>query len=143
MRDAILLKASSLTTQEYAAVKDHPVRADRILQHLKYLDVARVIIRSHHERYDGNGYPDGLAGEEIPIGARILAIVDSYDAMTSARPYRKMISRDKALAEIAANAATQFDPRLAALFITIVKPGAIAPQTLSAQVNFRPEGGLA
>jgi len=141
--DAILLKASSLTTQEYAAVKDHPVRADRILQHLKYLDVARVIIRSHHERYDGNGYPDGLAGEEIPIGARILAIVDSYDAMTSARPYRKMISRDKALAEIAANAATQFDPRLAALFITIVEPGAVAPQTLSAQVNFRPEGGLA
>ena len=79
-----------------------------------------MIIRSHHERYDGQGYPDGLAGEEIPLGARILALVDSYDAMTSARPYRSAIGHDEALQEIAGNAGTQFDPGLIAAFLKVV-----------------------
>jgi len=124
--DAILLKAGALTDQEFAAVKDHPARADRILQHLKYLDNARTIVRSHHERYDGQGYPDGLAGDDIPIGARILAIADTYDAITSNRPYRHAMSGSLALAEIAAQATRQFDPRLVAAFLSVMESGGSA-----------------
>jgi response regulator RpfG family c-di-GMP phosphodiesterase len=119
--DAILLKAAPLSAHEYAVMKAHTTRADRILQHLKYLGAARIIIRSHHERYDGKGYPDGLAREEIPIGARILAIADSYDAMTSARPYRGAMDPRNALAEIEKNAETQFDPQLAATFLKYMR----------------------
>jgi HD-GYP domain-containing protein (c-di-GMP phosphodiesterase class II) len=120
--DAILLKSDSLTKEEYIVVKEHPIRADKILQHLEYLDAARMIIRSHHEAYDGSGYPDGLAREEIPLGARILAIADSYDAMTSARPYREASSSREALAEIELHAGRQFDPRLTATFLEIMRP---------------------
>jgi HD-GYP domain-containing protein (c-di-GMP phosphodiesterase class II) len=119
--DAILTKAGPLTADEYGVMKEHTTRGDRILQHLKYLDTARMIIRAHHERYDGRGYPDGLAGEEIPLGARIMAIADSYDAMTSARPYRHAMDPQDALAEIEVNAGTQFDPKLVATFLTIMR----------------------
>jgi HD-GYP domain-containing protein (c-di-GMP phosphodiesterase class II) len=119
--DAILLKPGSLTTQERGVMQEHPIRAERILQHLKYLNAARMIVRSHHEAYDGSGYPDGLAREEIPLGARILAIADSYDAMTSVRPYRNAMSPLDAMAAIEANAGKQFDPRLAATFLKIMR----------------------
>jgi len=119
--DAIIAKPGRLTDDEFAVMREHPRRGDKILQHLKFLDHARMIVRSHHERYDGTGYPDGLKGEEIPLGARILAIADSYDAMTSARPYRDAMSADAALAEIQGGAGRQFDPRLAALFTTLLE----------------------
>ncbi|HAU36925.1 MAG TPA: hypothetical protein DCX07_04325, partial [Phycisphaerales bacterium] len=119
--DAIIAKPGRLTGDEFAIMQEHPRRGDKILQHLKFLDHARMIVRSHHERYDGTGYPDGLKGEEIPLGARILAIADSYDAMTSARPYRDAMSADAALAEIQGGAGRQFDPRLAALFTTLLE----------------------
>ena len=120
--DSILLKAASLTPEEYAIVKEHPIRADKILQHLRYMDAARIIVRCHHEAFNGKGYPDGLAGEEIPLGARILAIVDSYDAMTSARSYRNAMKHEEALSQIEINAGTQFDPRLVAIFLDIIRP---------------------
>ena len=114
--DKIILKPGPLNAQERCSVEEHPERADRILQHLKFLNSVRIIARAHHEKYDGTGYPDGLQGEEIPIGARILAIVDSYDAMTSARPYREAMSLREALTEIENNAGKHFDPKLVGLF---------------------------
>ena len=119
--DAILQKPGPLTAHEYAIMKAHTTRGDRILRHLKYLQAARIIIRSHHERYDGTGYPDGLAGEEIPFGARILAIADSYDAMTSHRPYRAAMDPGEALSRIQAGAGTQFDPQLAQRFLEMMR----------------------
>jgi len=119
--EGILTKPDRLLPSEYAIMKEHPARADSILSHLRFLDSARLIIRSHHERYDGKGYPDGLSGEEIPLGGRILTIVDSYDAMTSTRPYRKAMSPSEAMAEIRAGAGTQFDPRLVVAFVRVME----------------------
>jgi len=82
----------------------------------------KPIIRSHHERWDGNGYPDGLKGEEIPLGARILAIVDAFDAMMSERPYRKSLSLEEVKRELLKNAGKQFDPRLVKIFVNEVLP---------------------
>jgi len=118
--DEIILKPGPLDPQERSAMQEHCARAERILQHLRFLDSVRIIIRGHHERYDGSGYPDGLKGEEIPLGARILAIVDSYDAMTSARPYRQAMSAQDALKEIEANAGKQFDPKLVMVFMELM-----------------------
>jgi HD-GYP domain-containing protein (c-di-GMP phosphodiesterase class II) len=92
-----------------------------MLQHLKFLDSVRMIARAHHERYDGTGYPDGLKGEEIPLGARIIAVADSYDAMTSARPYRHAMTPQKALTEIETSAGKQFDPKIAATFLELME----------------------
>jgi HD-GYP domain-containing protein (c-di-GMP phosphodiesterase class II) len=119
--DAIILKPGRLDADEYAVMKEHPGKASKILQNLRFLGLARMVVRAHHERYDGKGYPDGLTGEEIPLGARILAIADTYDAMTSTRPYRKAMSADDALAEIAVNAGRQFDPALAAQFVMMMR----------------------
>jgi response regulator RpfG family c-di-GMP phosphodiesterase len=121
--ESILRKPGNLNPKEQAVVMEHPARADAILKHLRFLDAARLIIRSHHERFDGKGYPDRLAGEEIPMGARILAVVDSYDAMTSSRPYRRAMTHEQALAQIRAGAGTQFDPALAALFVEMMQTG--------------------
>lgn len=119
--EGILRKPGRLHPSEFAIIKEHPSRADAILSHLRFLDRERLIIRSHHERYDGTGYPDGLTGEEIPPGGRILAIADAYDAMTSTRPYRQAMTAGAALDEIRAGAGTQFDPRLAALFVELME----------------------
>lgn len=119
--EEILRKPGRLTSSDYTIIKEHPGRADTILSHLRFLDSARMIIRSHHERYDGRGYPDGLTGEEIPLSGRILAIVDSYDAMTSTRSYRNAMPPAAALAEIRAGAGTQFEPRLAAVFVEMME----------------------
>ena len=119
--DAIILKPDKLDSQEYAIMKEHSIRAFKILQNLRFLGHARAIIRAHHERYDGKGYPDGLTAEEIPLGARILAIADTYDAMTSTRPYREAMSQPDALAEIEVNVGRQFDPSLAVAFVTMMR----------------------
>ncbi len=119
--ERILNKPGKLTDWEYAAIKDHPVIGERIIQSLDFLDEVRDIIRHHHERYDGAGYPDNLAGEDIPLLARIMAVADSYDAMTTARPYRAALSRDKAITELKRCADSQFDPRLVAEFLEVLK----------------------
>ena len=99
--DAILLKPGKLTAEEFERVKEHPVVGDRLCGDLRALHRVRSIVRHHHERLDGSGYPDGLAGDEIPLLAQIIGIVDVYDAMTTARPYRAARSSDEALEELA------------------------------------------
>jgi putative nucleotidyltransferase with HDIG domain len=119
--DDIINKPSRLSAKEYSIVKEHPARGDRILQHLRFLDGARKIVRSHHEQFDGKGYPDGLAGTDIPLGARILSIADAYDAMTSTRSYRQALGPLEALAEIEVGSGKQFDPELVKLFLEITR----------------------
>lgn len=113
----IINKPGPLTAGEMALVKEHPKIAERILSHLSYLKSTLTIIRHHHETYDGSGYPDGLSGDAIPVGARILSIVDSYDAMTSSRPHRDALTNAEALEEIRKNAGSLFDPKIVEMFI--------------------------
>lgn len=117
--DAILLKPAALTPEELDIIRQHPVIGENIVEPLHLLPRERAIIRHHHERWDGKGYPSGLAGEAIPLLCRIIALADSYDAIISDRPYRSPRSHDDALAEINAHAGTQFDPQLAQQFIDI------------------------
>ncbi len=108
--DSLLNKPGPLTDREYARVMEHPVIGERILRHLLY-DGHPILraVRSHHEWVDGSGRPDGLVGEEIPLAARLLAVADAFDAMTSARPYRAPLPPAIALAELEKNAGSQFD----------------------------------
>jgi len=119
--ERILNKPGKLTDWEFAAIKDHPVIGERIIQGLDFLDDVRAIIRHHHERWDGAGYPDGVAAEDIPLLARIMAIADSFDAMTTARPYRAALSRQAAIAELVKCAGSQFDPHLVTMFLEVLK----------------------
>ena len=118
--DAILLKPDKLSPEEADIIRQHPVIGDNIVAPLNLLPRERALILHHHERWDGTGYPMGLAGEEIPILSRIIALADSYDAITSDRPYRKCRTHDEALAEIAAHAGSQFDPDLTRQFVEIM-----------------------
>ena len=106
----ILTKSSRLTDEEFERVKQHSIDGPRMLEHVPHLRPSLPLIRSAHERWDGAGYPDGLAGEEIPLGARVIAVCDAYDAMTSDRPYRSAMPRAEALAELRRCAGAQFDP---------------------------------
>ena len=110
IHDRILNKRGKLTEEEFAVIKRHPVIGDRIVQHLGLTPQERAIVRNHHERWDGKGYPDGLEGEEIPLLARILTVADVFDAMTSDRTYRNALSRGITLEVLWKNRATQFDP---------------------------------
>lgn len=106
--DAILRKQGPLTEQEWAVMRQHPMEGDRILRDIPFLLGAREIVRAHHERWDGLGYPLGLRGDEIPFGARLFPVADALDAMTSARPYRPAMGLDEAFAELQRAAGTQF-----------------------------------
>jgi HD-GYP domain-containing protein (c-di-GMP phosphodiesterase class II) len=108
--DAILNKPGELEEGEWELMREHPEHGARILAEVPFLDRALEVVRHHHERWDGNGYPDGLAGDEIPLWARIFAIVDTVDAITSDRPYRPARSLDCAYDELLAGAGRQFDP---------------------------------
>jgi HD-GYP domain-containing protein (c-di-GMP phosphodiesterase class II) len=121
IHDYILLKPGRLTPEEWEEIKLHSLTGERILEPLTFLNGTISIIRSHHERYDGKGYPDGLKGEEIPLGARILAVADSYDAMTSERPYRKALSKEEAKKELIDNKGKQFDPEVVDAFLRYFK----------------------
>jgi putative nucleotidyltransferase with HDIG domain len=110
--DSILKKRGRLTPDEHAAMAEHPARGAEILARVPGLEVVATIVRYHHERWDGAGYPDGLAGTRIPLASRVIAICDSFNAMTSDRPYRRAMSRDDALAELRAHAGWQFDPQI-------------------------------
>jgi HD-GYP domain-containing protein (c-di-GMP phosphodiesterase class II) len=108
-----------LTNAEWVEMRKHPEVGFKILENIPFLRPAAEIVLSHQERWDGNGYPRKLAGEQIPLGARIFTIADTLDAMTSDRPYRKAATFPQAKAEIARCAGTQFDPKCAAAFDTI------------------------
>ncbi|HEY8237808.1 MAG TPA: HD domain-containing phosphohydrolase [Candidatus Limnocylindrales bacterium] len=128
--DAILTKPGPLTRQEWAEMRLHPLIGERICEPLATASQFSSIVRHHHERWDGAGYPDGLRGEKIPTGARIVGLVDAYDAIIHDRPYRAARSIDKALTELRTEAGKQFDPALVALFVPMVEhEGAIELRT--------------
>ena len=117
--DAVLRKPGKLTPREWAEMKLHPEIGHRILSGILFLENSLPIVLAHQERYDGSGYPRGLKGEKIPLGARIFAVVDMLDAMTSDRPYRKALTYRDAREEIIRNAGIQFDPMVVEAFLTI------------------------
>lgn len=119
VNDNILNKATKLSRDEYEQIMKHPSLGAEIISKVDFLKKVSGSIRHHHERYDGKGYPDGLSGDDIPLEACIIAIADAYDAMTADRPYRKALSKEKALEEIENNAGTQFHPELARKFVEI------------------------
>jgi diguanylate cyclase (GGDEF)-like protein len=121
--DAILKKPDKLTDEERAVMETHPVLGEVIVRKAPQLEDTLPGVRHHHERWDGRGYPDGLAGERIPYMARVLALADTYDAMTSDRPYRKGLAVDFALNEIEKGAGSQFDPDLAPAFVAMMRAG--------------------
>ena len=123
VKDWILLKPGALTPEEYEEIKQHPQIGAGIIGQMRFARDVAPIIRGHHERWDGRGYPDGLAGEQIPLGARIIAIVDAYDAMTTDRPYRRAMAPADALAELERTSGAQFDPSLLAIFVDLVRTG--------------------
>ena len=129
--DEILNKAGPLDDAEWERMREHPVIGERILRAIPGLGGVARIVRHEHERYDGGGYPDGLAGEDIPIGARIILACDAYHAMTSDRPYRKAMPHSEAIRELAKGAGTQFDPRVTEVLIGCLygrrQAGAAAP----------------
>jgi anti-anti-sigma factor len=118
--ESILTNPNTLTEAELRELQRHPLIGVSILDKMKFLDKAKLIVRHHHERFDGRGYPDGLAGKDIPLGARILSIANAFDAMTHDRRHRAAPGYAKALEEIRQHAGTQFDPELAQLFLNIL-----------------------
>ncbi len=114
---SILCKPGKLTNEEFEVMKSHPEQGEKMLKDIKKLTLISNWLRTHHEKWDGTGYPNGLKGEEIPLSGRIIALADTYDAMTSDRPYRKALSHETAIDEIKRCAGTQFDPVLAQLFV--------------------------
>lgn len=123
--DAILRKPGRLNAEEYELMKQHTIIGAQILQGIDALVPAIPFVLNHHERWDGKGYPHQLAGEAIPVEGRLLAIVDAFDAMTTARVYRAPMSMDAAIAEIRGCAGTQFDPALVPEFVRLYEDGLI------------------
>lgn len=119
--DAVLNKAEKLNDDEYNYIKRHPEIGVSILKNIDFIKEEIPIILHHHERYDGKGYPAGISKEEIPLGSRIIAVADTYDAMTSDRPYRSGLSNDVAITEIINNQNTQFDKTVVNAFLEIIR----------------------
>jgi HD-GYP domain-containing protein (c-di-GMP phosphodiesterase class II) len=119
--ERILLKKSSLTPREFEHIKKHPQIGADILRSIQALHGIIPLVLSHHERWDGKGYPRGLKKEEIPLGARIVAIADVYQALISDRPYRKALAKEKAVEIIKEGSGTQFDPAIVDLFLEIIE----------------------
>lgn len=115
--EAVIRKTGPLTDDEWEEMRRHPLIGSRIVEPLRVGRLVAPVVRSHHERWDGRGYPDGLRGAAIPFGARVVTIVDAYDAMTHDRPYRPALSEDQAREELRACASQQFDPELIQLFL--------------------------
>jgi putative nucleotidyltransferase with HDIG domain len=131
----LLTKTSRLTNQEYDIVKKHVEMSITIIKHLPSMNHVIPAVIGHHERWDGKGYPRGLKEENIPLAARCLAVIDSFDAMTSSRPYRESLSVSSALIEIENNIGTQFDPIIATLFVKLVRNGTIKVKQVSRQAS--------
>jgi HD-GYP domain-containing protein (c-di-GMP phosphodiesterase class II) len=119
--DNILGKPGKLSEEEFEIIKSHTVRGGQILSNFKSLEDANEGALYHHERYDGRGYPEGKAGEDIPLIARMICVADSFDAMNTNRVYRKMLSKEKIVSEIETNKGKQFDPRFADAMLRLIK----------------------
>jgi cyclic di-GMP phosphodiesterase len=124
--DAILFKPEPLSAEEAALMQRHTVIGADIVADIDFLGSARDVVRSHHERWDGNGYPDGRAGDEIPLAARVFAVADALDAVTTDRPYRPARSLEVAREEITAGSGTQFDPEVVAVFRAVPDEALVA-----------------
>ena len=135
VRGYILNNPNGLTIEEYEEVKKHPAIGENIIQPIELLQPIRPLIRHHHEWYNGKGYPDGLSGENIPLGARILTVADAYDAMRSDRPYRKALSEEKAIQELKDGSGRQFDPQIVEVFLEILKQN-LSEDSLFDQPNY-------
>jgi putative nucleotidyltransferase with HDIG domain len=119
--DSIINKPGPLSPEEWELIKAHPVVGAQIVEKMEFLDDTIDIVRHHHESWDGKGYPDGLKGEDIPLIARIVTVADSFDAMTTDRPYRKALSLDEAVHRLEENSGIQFDARLVKVFVKYVR----------------------
>jgi HD-GYP domain-containing protein (c-di-GMP phosphodiesterase class II) len=126
VKESVLRKPGPLTDAELAEIRTHPVAGARLIEGVDDFRQALPYVLHHHERWDGTGYPDRLAGEKIPIEARLLGVADAFDAMTSVRSYRPALSVDRALAELQRCAGAQFDPELAETFVECWRAGDIA-----------------
>ena len=120
MNLADLIESVGITDEEFEQIKRHPIIGSQILKNIKEMPKLSIGARWHHERYDGTGYPDGLAGEEIPEEARIVAVADAYDAMSSKRSYRNIMPQAKIREEILRGSGTQFDPRFAQIMLKMI-----------------------
>ncbi|NQT00131.1 MAG: HD domain-containing protein [Candidatus Omnitrophica bacterium] len=121
IHDYILSKKGELSSEEWDEIKLHSLRGAQILQPIDFLNEVAVLIRQHHERFDGTGYPYNLSGQDIEIGSRIMSIADAYDAMISARPYRQALTMRQAIAELKKNSGTQFDPGIIRMFLRLLE----------------------
>jgi HD-GYP domain-containing protein (c-di-GMP phosphodiesterase class II) len=119
--DAVLNKPARLTTQEYDLMKKHPEYGWTVLRQIPRMDRASLLVLHHHESYDGKGYPAGLQGEEIPIGSRIVSVIDAFDAMVSSRPYRNGLPFEEAERRLLEASGTQFDPNVVAIFLPLAR----------------------
>jgi HD-GYP domain-containing protein (c-di-GMP phosphodiesterase class II) len=128
-----LLKPGKLTDEEYEEIKRHPAIGAELIGNLEMYRRSVPLVRHHHERWDGRGYPDGIAGDEIPLGARIIAVADTFDAMTSDRPYRRAMSFEVAMAEIRRNSGIQFDPQIVEAFDVAMRDPIAARESPTAQ----------
>jgi HD-GYP domain-containing protein (c-di-GMP phosphodiesterase class II) len=133
--DIILKKTGPLTEEEWQVMRQHPTIGYNVLKSLEFLQNSLPVVLHHQERFDGRGYPNGLKGEQIPLLARIFAIADSFDAMTSDRPYRHAMREEVALQEIRRNAGAQFDPRLVEIFIKLWEEGRLQQAAVSGRLG--------
>jgi len=117
----ILNKPGRFTEEEYSLVKIHPVKSEELVLEIEDLAEIARIIRHHHERWDGKGYPDGLSDDDIPLGSRILEIADAFEAMTSKRPYKRALTLEEAIEELKRCSGTQFDPKLVEIMVSVIE----------------------
>ncbi|MFH1045474.1 MAG: HD domain-containing phosphohydrolase [Candidatus Omnitrophota bacterium] len=129
IHDYILSKKGKLSPEEWEEIRAHALRGAQILKPIEFLSEVAELIQQHHERYDGSGYPMKLSGQDIQLGARIMSVADSFDAMVSARPYRRAFSLSKAITELQGNSGSQFDPGIVKVFLKVLEdnPGLIPP----------------
>ena len=120
IEDEILFKAEDLTQEESEVIKSHTIKGVKILEPLKFLDQEKLIVRHHHERYDGKGYPDKLKGEEIPLGARIISVANTFDILKSEGLNKKHLTKEEITLQMTLNAGTQFDPKVVEAFIAVI-----------------------
>ncbi|MHB8079217.1 MAG: HD-GYP domain-containing protein, partial [Candidatus Krumholzibacteriia bacterium] len=128
----VLNKHGELTEEEFAMIRRHPAMGDRILAHIDFLQEARLAVRHHHERVDGTGYPDGLRGAQIPLIAKIVAVADAFDAMTTTRTYSSPVGLEEAIDNLVRKVGTQFDSRVVDAFVGLLRAGRLRLGRLAA-----------